>query len=125
MLTDRSIYDLIKGEYATSYFGKLPQSVNIVSSTPNILITNTGLIKDKDKDNGGRFQVSYRVEVMGTIYKTVSTYAHNIIDTMINYTDTNIYLIDFDGSVSDTDSTAEIYRIVLDFNVFTHSPVTS
>ena len=125
MLSDKSIYELIQDEYATTYFGKLPQSVNIVSSTPNILITNTGLIKDKDKDNGGRFQVAYRVEVMGTIYKTVSTYAHNIISTMIDYTDTNIYLIDFDGSVSDTDSTAEIYRIVLDFNVFTHSPVTS
>jgi hypothetical protein len=125
MLADKSIYDLIQDEYQSTYFGKIPQSVNVVTATPNILISNLGSALDKNKDKSGRYQVSYRIEVIGTIYLTVSNYAHHIISTMINYTDTNIYLIDFDGSVSDRDSEAEIYRIVLDFNVFTNDPVTS
>lgn len=125
MTADKQIYDLISDEYATTYFNKFPQSVNIVSSTPHILIQNISRVNSKNKDKTGRAEVTYRIEVIGTVYMTVSNYAENLIGVMQNYTDSYIYLIDFDNRVYDTDDTAEIHRLILDFTAWIHNPTTS
>ena len=125
MIADKQIYDLISDEYATTYFNKFPQSVNIESATPNVLIQNISRTGSKDKDHTERVECTYRIEVIGTIYLTVSNYAENIISVMRNYTDTYIYLIDFENRLYDTDSTSEIHRLILDFKVFINDPVTS
>lgn len=123
---DTSILALIKTEYPTTvYFAKFPQAVRLNETTPKILILNITHLADKTKDGLAVEQFIYRIEVIGTRYLDVFETADVIKSLMITHTDDNVYLVDYQGGVYDTDETAEIHRIIKDYKVFANEVIGS
>lgn len=118
MTADISIYEVIKNEYTNTHFNKFPQSVKLNEATPKILIKNISQTKADDKDKAGRYTAIYRVEVIGTNYLNCKDTGVAITDILENFTDESIYLVTYDGEFYDTNETAEIHRVILDFRAF-------
>lgn len=119
MNADISIYNKIKTAYnSTTYFNKFPETVTLNSATPKILIKNISQIKSLTKDVSGRYEVTYRVEVIGTIYNDVKDTAAAITTLLETFTDSYIPVISYDGEFYDTNETAEIHRVIIDYRAF-------
>ena len=119
MTADVSIYEAIKEEYEnTTFFNKFPQSVNLREATEKILVKNISQIKRDDKDKAGRYEVTYRIEVIGTNYMNCKDTAAAITTLLEGYTDEHVYLVRYDGETYDTNDTAEIHRVIVDYIAF-------
>jgi hypothetical protein len=119
MTADVSIYNAIKTTYgSTTYFNKFPDIVTLNSATPQILIKNISQTKRSTKDISGRFEATYRVEVIGTVYLTVKDTAAAITVLLENFTDSAVHLCSYDGEYYDTNETAEIHRVITDYRTF-------
>jgi hypothetical protein len=118
MTADVSIFEVIKDEYVNTYFNKLPQSVKLDEATPKILIKNISQTKADDKDKAGRYEVIYRIEIIGSVYRTCKDTGADITNILENFTDESIYLVSYDVEFYDTNETAEIHRVIIDFKAF-------
>ena len=118
MTADVSIFEVIKDEYPNTYFNKLPQSVRLDEATPKILVKNISQTKADDKDKAGRYEVIYRVEIIGTNYMDCKDAGVEITDILENHTDESIYLLSYDGEFYYTNETAEIHSVIIDFKAF-------
>jgi hypothetical protein len=118
MSADVSIYEVIKDEYENTHFNKFPQSIKLDEATPKILIKNISQNKIDDKDKAGRYSAIYRVEVIGTVYLTCKDTAAAITQILESHTDTNIYLVSFDGEYYDVNDELGIHRVITDYKTF-------
>lgn len=119
MTADVSIYNKIKTTYSsTTYMNKFPQSIALNEATPKILIKNISQTKRSTKDISGRFEATYRIEVIGTIYLTVKDTARAITTLLENFTDSAVHTCVFDGEYYDTNDDAEIHRVITDYRTF-------
>lgn len=119
MTADVSILNRIKTAYnTTTYFNKFPQTVNLQNTTPQILIKNISQTKTGTKDIAGRFEATYRVEVIGSVYLTVKDTAVAITNLLESFTDAAVYVVSYDGEYYDTNDTAEIHRVITDYRAF-------
>lgn len=119
MTADVSILNRIKTSYnTTTYFNKFPQSVSLQSATPQILVKNISQTKTGTKDISGRYEATYRVEVIGTVYLTVKDTAAAITTLLESFTDSAVYVASYDGEYYDTNETAEIHRVITDYRAF-------
>lgn len=119
MTADVSILNRIKTAYnSTTYFNKFPQTVTLNSATPQILVKNISQTKTGTKDITGRFEATYRVEVIGSVYLTVKDTAVAITALLESFSDSAVYVVSYDGEFYDTNETAEIHRVITDYRAF-------
>lgn len=119
MTADVSILNRIKTAYnTTTYFNKFPQTVNLQNTTPQILVKNISQTKTGTKDITGRFEATYRIEVIGSVYLTVKDTAVAITNLLESFTDAAVYVVSYDGEYYDTNDTAEIHRVITDYRAF-------
>ena len=118
MNANESILTRVKTLYnSTTHFNKLPQTV-VFDATPKILIKNISQTKAHSKDISGRFEVTYRVEVIGKVYMSVKAAADAIVTSLETFTDSYVHVCSFDGQYYDTNDEAEIHRVITDFRTF-------
>lgn len=118
MNADESIYNRVKTSYnTTTWFNKFPQTETF-NATPKILIKNISQTKSSTKDISGRYEATYRIEVIGTIYKTVKDTAAAITASLESFTDSYVHTCTFDGEFYDTNDVAEIHRVITDYRTF-------
>lgn len=117
MTPDQAFYEFVKLNHTDVYFNKFPQSVNLKQPTPKILVTNISETKTDDKDKKGRYEVTYRVEVIGSNYMNAKSTAYTIRLDLLNSKDDNIYLISFDSETYQTNDEYEVFTIITDYIV--------
>jgi hypothetical protein len=118
MTADISIFEAIKTEYENTYFNKFKQTVKLDESEPKILVKNISQTRTSDKDKIGRYEAVYRVEVIGTNYMSCKDTAAGITALLEAFIDESIYLVSYDGEFYDTNETAEIHRVIIDYKAF-------
>lgn len=118
MTGDAEILTLISGTVANTYLNKLPQSAKLDEATPKVLIKNITHSNTPTKDNAGREEFVYRIEVIGSLYLNVSNIAEQIKTLMIAHAGTYIYLVTYENGYYDTNETAEIHRVIKDYRAF-------
>lgn len=117
MTPDQAFFEFVKLNHENVYFNKFPQSVNLKQATPKILVTNISETKTDDKDKKGRYEVIYRVEVIGSNYMTAKATAYTIRLDLLNSKDDNIYLISFDNETYQANDDYEVFTIITDYIV--------
>jgi hypothetical protein len=115
MTPDQAFFEFVKLNHENVYFNKFPQSVNLKQPTPKILVTNVSETKTDDKDKKGRYEVVYRVEVIGSNYMNCKATAYTIRQDLINSADDNIYLIVFDNETYQANDEYEVFTIITDY----------
>ena len=119
MSADTSIYNKIKTAYnSTTYFNRFPQSLSFNTQTPQILVKNISQVKTDDKDKEGRYEATYRVEVAGGNYINCKSTAAAITALLETHSDSDVYLVSYDGEFYDTNDTADIHRVIVDYRIF-------
>ena len=118
MTGDAEILTLISNTVSNTYLNKLPQSVKLDEATPKVLIKNITHLNTPTKDNSGREEFVYRIEVIGSIYANVSSVSEQIKNLMVPHSGTYIYLVTYENGYYDTNETAEIHRVIKDYRAF-------
>lgn len=112
-----SLYNLLESEFPGQvYNGQIGQSVNLQSTNGVILLTQISAGASKNKDNAKRDQIVYNIDIIGILQKTVDSLAEQVRNLVEPYTDEYIYLMEYDGMVTNRDYEVEAYQKVLTFN---------
>ena len=112
-----SLYNLLEFEFPGQvYNGQIGQSVNLQSTNGVILLTQISTSASKNKDNAKRDQIVYNIDIIGILQKTVDSLAEQVRNLVEPYTDEYIYLMEYDGMVTNRDYEVEAYQKVLTFN---------
>lgn len=112
-----SLYNLLEFEFPGQvYNGQIGQSVNLQSTNGVILLTQISAGASKNKDNAKRDQIVYNIDIIGILQKTVDSLAEQVRNLVEPYTDEYIYLMEYDGMVTNRDYEVEAYQKVLTFN---------
>lgn len=115
MTPDQAFFEFVNLNHENVYFNKFPQSVNLKQTTPKILVTNVSETKTDDKDKKGRYEVVYRVEVIGSNYMNCKSTAYSIRKDLLDSADENIYLIVFDNETYQANDEYEVFTIITDY----------
>lgn len=124
MSADISIYDHLRTNFDNVYFQRFPQSVNLISSVPRILIINDSQNETDTKDKTGRQTNEYSIEVIGTEYQSVKTKGIEIIQSLKNFTDTYVYLVTYEGKINDFSIESEVHRTTLNFIIYINENIS-
>ncbi len=118
MTGDVNILEALQAEIANVYFNKFPQSVVVTEQTPKVLLQNISHESSVSKDKIGNDQYTFRLTILGTNYMNISDIASQARQVLINYTDSEVYLVNYESATYDSDDTLEVHRIVQDYRAF-------
>jgi hypothetical protein len=119
-MNNQAIYEFLKDLYENVYFQRFPQSLNLINAVPNILVYNESESEPTGKENTGRTEVFYRIEVIGKIYSVVYSLANQIKTSLKSYSDEDIYLNVFETQEYDFSEESEVHRLILNFKTYIH-----
>ena len=118
MTGDVNILEALQAEIANVYFNKFPQSVVVTEQTPKVLVQNISHESAVSKDKIGNDQYTFRLTILGANYMNISDIASEARQLLINYTDSEVYLVNYESATYDSDDTLEVHRIVQDYRAF-------
>jgi hypothetical protein len=118
MTGDVNILQALQAEIDNVYFNKFPQTVKVTEQTPKVLVQNISHESSVTKDKIAQDQYTFRLTILGTNYTNISSIAAEARQLLINYTDSEVYLINYESGTYDTDDTLEVHRIVQDYRAF-------
>ena len=111
------IYDELRSNFTTVYVEEFPQSVDIKSKTPLILIQDVATVGTPNKDRRVKDFMSIRVHVVCSEYKACRDRAETIRLLLDGFTSTNIDQMDFEEITRVTPNDIETNQIVIDFTI--------
>jgi hypothetical protein len=115
-----SIYSRLLTAYpGRVYYNHISQDVELKSTAGIILITCVSGVGESSKDLSRRLRSIYRIELIGDkdAYMTLVTLAAAVRTLLTGYTNTDIYIMDWESEIEDINDVAEVARIIQEYVV--------
>lgn len=116
----QSIYSRLNTAYpGRVHYNHIPQGTDLKSTTGIMLVSCISLVGESSKNMNRRYSSIYRVELIADkeAYLTLVALAAAVRTLMIGYTDSVVYLTDWDSQVEDVNDVVEVVRIIQDYQV--------